>query len=330
MASKILDGPTDALARFGDFVTFAVRALLATRYTLVNYRKEVLRQLMDISWGSGAIIVGGGTIGVMILLSIAAGTSIGIEGFNGLEMVGLAPLTGFISASANTRELAPLIAALALGAQVGCRFTAQIGSMNVGTSLTSAAHASILLNLYSVHTVVLSHFLIPGDRLTPRRVAGVVVAYGGIVLLFARQPAGAASLLGDAIVFVSAFLLAERLVYLARAVQTLDPVKLLLSQALIGSLLFMAGSALTEAAPTAWTGRLAASVAYQGVVIAGFNFVVNMWLLQRYRPSSLVPFFLTQPVFGVVPAAVVAGDALTWELLLACVAVAIGMGLTAR
>jgi drug/metabolite transporter (DMT)-like permease len=47
-------------------------------------------------------------------------------------------------------------------------FTLQIGSMNIGTSLTSAAHATILLNLYAVHTVVLSHFLIAGDRLTAR------------------------------------------------------------------------------------------------------------------------------------------------------------------
>lgn len=209
-------------------------------------------------------------------------------------------------------------------------FSAQIASMNIGTALTSAAHASILLNLYSVHTVVLSHFLIPGDRLTVRRMTGVVIAYGGIVVLFARQSGGAASLLGDAIVFVSAFLLAERIVYLARAVQTLDPVKLLLAQAGIGSLLFMAGSALVETAPTTWTLRLATSVAYQGVVIAGFNFVVNVWLLQRYRPSSLVPFFLTQPLFGVVAAALLTGDALTWDLLLAGVAVAIGMGLTAR
>ena len=210
-------------------------------------------------------------------------------------------------------------------------FTAQIGSMNIGTSLTSAAHASILLNLYAVHTVVLSHFLIPGDRLTARRVAGVAVAYSGIVILFAGQArAGAASLLGDAIVFVSAFLLAERLVYLARAVQQLDPVKLLLSQAAVGCALFMLGSALTESTPTSWTPRLVASIAYQGVLIAGFNFVVNLWLLQRYRPSSLVPFFLTQPLFGVLAAALLTGDPLTWELLIAGVAVAIGMGLSTR
>jgi drug/metabolite transporter (DMT)-like permease len=210
-------------------------------------------------------------------------------------------------------------------------FTAQIGSMNIGTSLTSAAHASILLNLYAVHTVVLSHFLIPGDRLTARRVAGVAVAYTGIVILFAGQArAGAASLVGDAIVFVSAFLLAERLVYLARAVQQLDPVKLLLSQAAVGCALFMLGSALTESTPTSWTPRLVTSIAYQGVLIAGFNFVVNLWLLQRYRPSSLVPFFLTQPLFGVLAAALLTGDPLTWELLIAGVAVAIGMGLSTR
>ena len=210
-------------------------------------------------------------------------------------------------------------------------FTAQIGSMNIGTSLTSAAHASILLNLYSVHTVVLSHFLIPGDRLTLRRVAGVAIAYTGIVVLFAGQTGdGAASLLGDAIVFVSAFLLAERLVYLARALQQLDPVKLLLSQAAVGSALFMLGSALTETAPTVWTPRLAGSIAYQGILIAGFNFVVSLWLLQRYRPSSLVPFFLTQPLFGVVAAALLTGEPLTGHLLLACAAVAIGMGLTTR
>ena len=53
----------------------------------------------DIAWGSGALVVGGGTIGVMVLLALSAGTSLGIEGFNGLEIVGLAPLTGFISAS---------------------------------------------------------------------------------------------------------------------------------------------------------------------------------------------------------------------------------------
>ena len=127
----LVDGLLGVLAQLGQFATFAWRTVTAIPMTVRLYHNEVLRQLKDIAWGSGALIVGGGTVGIMVLLSLSAGTSLGIEGFSGLELVGLSPLTGFISASANTRELAPLVAALALGAQVGCRFTAQLGSMKI-------------------------------------------------------------------------------------------------------------------------------------------------------------------------------------------------------
>lgn len=214
---------------------------------------------------------------------------------------------------------------------VGVLLTLQIGFMNVGTSLTTAAHVAIVLNLYAVHTVVLAHFMIPGDRLTPRRLVGVLVAYAGIVVLFGRGFTLAGDwLVGDALTFVSALLLAERTVYLARAVQRLDPVKLLVSQAAIGASLFLVFSALAEPAPTRWTARLGLAVAYQGILITGFNFVVNLWLLKHYRPSALAAIFLTQPIFGVIAAALFAGDPLTFELVIASVAVAAGMGLTSR
>ena len=214
---------------------------------------------------------------------------------------------------------------------VGGLFTLQIGSMNIGTSLTSAAHATILLNLYAVHTVVLAHFLIPGDRLTARRLAGVVVAYAGILALFRGQVGGsAATLTGDLIMLASSGLLAERTIYLARAVHHVDHVKLLLAQAAIGTVAFVVGSAVLEEAATRWTGRLVASIGYQGVVIAGFNFVVNLWLLERYRPSVLATLFLTQPIFGVLAAAFFSGDRLTMDLLLASAAVAVGVGLSSR
>src|SRR5207247_4045872 len=104
-------------------------------------------------------------------------------------------------------------------------------------------------------------------------------------------------------VWVVTFGRAERPVYRARVVRPLDPVKLLLAQAALGSAVFIVASALTEHAPTAWTLRLAGALAYQGVLIAGFNFVANLWLLGRYRPSGLAGFFLTQLIFGVAIAA---------------------------
>jgi drug/metabolite transporter (DMT)-like permease len=214
---------------------------------------------------------------------------------------------------------------------LGLLLCAQIGSMNYATTLTSAAHVAIILNTYAVHTVVLAHFLLPNDRLTVRKLAGVLIAYAGIVVLFARQAAGdAATLAGDALMFASALVLAERTVYLARAVQTFEPTKLLLTQAVIGTAFFFVLSQIVEPVAVRWTLRLGGALVFQGIVVAGFNFVVNLWLLKRYRMSALSGFFLTQPIFGVIAAALLAGDPLTGDLLLASVAVAIGIGLTSR
>jgi drug/metabolite transporter (DMT)-like permease len=144
---------------------------------------------------------------------------------------------------------------------MGALFSAQIATMNVGIGLTTAAHGAVLLNSYAVHAVILAHFMIPGDRLTAAKLAGVLIAYGGIVLLFGRNFSLAGeTLVGDLIVAASAVLLAERSVYLAQAVQRFDPIKLLVFQCLMGSACFLAASlALEGGVPTRYpvAGRLA-------------------------------------------------------------------------
>lgn len=184
----MVDGVVDGTARAGEAATFSARALGATPYALRHYRTEVLRQLADISWGSGAIIVGGGTIGVMVLLAVSAGTSLGIEGFSGLELVGLAPLTGFVSASVNTRELAPLVAALALASQVGCRFTAQIGSMRIHEEIDALAVMAVHPMRYLVTTRVVAAM----TAIVPLYLIGLlgswVASEAAVVILFDQSP----------------------------------------------------------------------------------------------------------------------------------------------
>jgi len=215
---------------------------------------------------------------------------------------------------------------------LGVIFSIQIGTMNVGLGLTSAAHGAVLLNSYAVHTVVLAHFMIPGDRLTPAKVGGVLVAYTGIVLLFAGDFSfRSETLVGDLIVAASAVLLGERVVYMARAVQRFDPIKLLVFQSAIGSTCFLLASLVLEAGtPTRYTTVLAASLFYQGIVIAGFNFIVNSYLYKVYLASALAICSLTTPLFGVLAAAVVTGDRLSPVLLLSSLMVAAGIGLTVR
>ena len=188
MAGRWAGAAVDGVVRVGDAATFFVQTLASTRYTVTKYRAEVLRQLKDISWGSGAIIVGGGTIGVMVLLAVSAGTSLGIEGFAGLELVGLAPLTGFVSASVNTRELAPLVAALALASQVGCRFTAQIGSMRIHEEIDALAVMAVHPLRYLVTTRVVAAM----TAIVPLYLIGLIGSWmaseAAVVVLFDQSP----------------------------------------------------------------------------------------------------------------------------------------------
>jgi drug/metabolite transporter (DMT)-like permease len=213
---------------------------------------------------------------------------------------------------------------------VGILFAVQIGLMNYGLALTSAAHATVLLNAYAVHSVLLAHFFIPGDRLSAPTLVGVLVAYAGIVGLFARDfSLHGGTLLGDLVVSASALLLGERIVYMARAVQKLDPVKLLIGQSAIGTTCFFLASLVWESGtPTTYTASLAAALFYQGVVVAGVLFLVNTWMLQIYRASVLAAPALTTPLFGLLFASVVTGDPLTPALLVSGLLVAFGIGIT--
>ncbi|BAX96186.1 putative YrbE family protein [Mycobacteroides stephanolepidis] len=133
-----------ALAKIGHSVYFFVRIVMAVPVTLRSYSREFFRVLSDIAWGNGSIVVGGGTVGVALVLGFTAGALIGVEGYNALNLLGLGPATGLLSSFGSTRELAPVMIALAFTTQAGCRFTAQLGAMRINDEID--AMESIAIN----------------------------------------------------------------------------------------------------------------------------------------------------------------------------------------
>ena len=213
---------------------------------------------------------------------------------------------------------------------LGLLCVVQVALMNVGIDRTTAAHAVIMVNSYAVHTVVFAHFLLPGDRLTARKLVGVLVAYSGVVVLFAPGFTDAGgTLVGDLIISVSALLLAERTVFIAKTVQRVDPVRLMMYQSIIGAAgLFLVSLLWDVDRPTRWTTGLLLSILYQGALIGGFNFVLNAKLLQIYQPSAMATVALSTPIWGVLIAALIGHEGLSPGLLLASTMVATGIGLT--
>lgn len=134
-ARDVLTLPARRLAAVGDQLAFYAGAYRQVPRVLRRYRTEVLRLLAEVSLGSGALALIGGTVLVIGFLTAAAGIEVGLQAYTTFGNIGISSLSGFFSAYFNTREVAPIVSGIALTATVGAGFTAQIGAMRVSEEI---------------------------------------------------------------------------------------------------------------------------------------------------------------------------------------------------
>ncbi|NMN98900.1 ABC transporter permease [Antrihabitans stalactiti] len=179
-------------ARFetlGFVLSFVWQALSSIPLTLTKYRAETMRTITDMTWGRGSLIVGGGTVPMLIVLGMVMGGSVGIESFATLDMIGLGPVTGVVSAFANTRELAPIAAGIGFAAQAGCRMTAQIGSMRISEEIDALE----ALGLRSIPFVVTTKVIAGAVAIVPTFLIALILSYlscGAVIVVLHGQASG--------------------------------------------------------------------------------------------------------------------------------------------
>ena len=188
-ARRAAQAPLGMLDQLGDQLSFYIRALAWTPRTIRRYGKEIGRILAEVSFGSGALAVIGGTIGVMVGLTVFTGTVVGLQGYAALNQIGTAAFTGFASAYINTREVAPLIAGLALSATVGAGFTAQLGAMRISEEIDALEVMAVPSLPFLVTTRIIAGFI----AIIPLYVIGLLSSYLAsrtITVYFYGQSAG--------------------------------------------------------------------------------------------------------------------------------------------
>jgi drug/metabolite transporter (DMT)-like permease len=217
---------------------------------------------------------------------------------------------------------------------LGLMFTAQISGLNVGTNWTSAAYAVVLLNSHPVFTNFYAHFFDSEDKLNARRLFGLFLAVAGIVYVALGRPDEALAPhpgWGNGLMIVSANLLAVRVIYTRRLVQSADPERPVIWQMAFSLPIFL-GLALATEEPTlkAVTWKPIAAILYQGVLIAGFCFVAWTTLLRKHSAANLSMFGFSVPIFGVTLSAVVFRESLEVNLLLGVLLVTLGIWIVTR
>jgi phospholipid/cholesterol/gamma-HCH transport system permease protein len=170
---KPIKGLDDSLTQLGRQMRFYARSIGWTGRTLRRYKKEIVRLLAEVSLGTGALAVIGGTVGVIGFLAFFTGTEVGLQGYSALNQLGSAAFTGFVSAYFNTREIAPLVAGLALAATVGCGFTAQLGAMRISEEVDALEVMGIPSLPFLVTTRMIAGFI----AVIPLYVVGLLSSY---------------------------------------------------------------------------------------------------------------------------------------------------------
>jgi phospholipid/cholesterol/gamma-HCH transport system permease protein len=155
VTARAADRAVEGAAGFGPFLLFSGKVLyrcVADVILRLRFRKTVVVHVSDIVAGAGAFVVGGGMVFVVAALALAAGATVGVQAFTGLSQIGAESFVGLAGSYANTREITPLIAAVALSAQVGAAFTAEIGAMRVSEEIDALEVMSVPSLVYLVCT----------------------------------------------------------------------------------------------------------------------------------------------------------------------------------
>ena len=152
---RLVGRGVDGLANIGAQLSFMAKSLWDMIFA-IRHTGETARLISEITLGSGALIVGAGTAGVIFFMAFFTGTQVGLEGFKGLQLIGAEAFTGFVSAFANTREITPLIAGVTLAAQVGAGFTAELGAMRVNEEIDALEVMAVRPVPYLVSTRIIA------------------------------------------------------------------------------------------------------------------------------------------------------------------------------
>jgi len=214
-------------------------------------------------------------------------------------------------------EIKPLV-------QLGILFSVQLLFLNIGISKTSVSSSVILNSTYPIWVITLGHFFIKGDNFTFLKFSGVMIAYLGIIITYFDSFGNSSFLLGNSFCLASGFLLGVRTIFLAKGSESIAPLKLLMAQAFFGSIIFILLSIIFEGDPYKFSLILLISILYQGAIVAGFNFIANIWLLKNYKPSQVTVIHLSQPIFGILIGYVVLGENIGLLVLLGAAFVILG------
>jgi drug/metabolite transporter (DMT)-like permease len=224
------------------------------------------------------------------------------------------------------------------GLLAGALFAAEFGLYFTGLQFTSASRMVVFLYMSPFVVALGMPFIARHEKLRALQVAGLVLAFAGVVWAFAEgfvAPAvGPRQWMGDALGIAAAVLWGlTTLVLRGSRLSNALPEKTLLYQLAVSGLALTCASALHQEAWPALATLSAvtwAHLGFQVVVVSFASYLVWFWLMRHYPATRVAAFTLLTPVLGLLAGVGLLGEPLTPRIAMALVAVCAGTWLINR
>lgn len=226
------------------------------------------------------------------------------------------------------RTRADVLAVLASGGLV-------VGAANtflfVGQQYVTSATAAILIGLSPILTVGLAAVSLPDERLTWRRVSGLVLGFVGVGIVAHPDLSTflSAALLGKGLVVLGALALAVGGVALRHLDGSLSPLAIAVWATLVGGLAMFALS-LGRGEPilaVSWSPVALLAVIYNGVVATPLGYVAYFTLLDAVGPVRVNLLTYVSPVVTALAGWSLLGEQLSLPVTVGFAVIAVGFAL---
>lgn len=188
--------------------------------------------------------------------------------------------------------------------------------------------SSILFGAFPFWVAVLSHLMLPGERLNGFKIAAVILGFAGVVVIFSADVyiSDANAILGMMAVMVSTLLQAVALIYVKKYGQDVSPTAMnFVGMAMGGALLLLLSVALESGKPATWSVSGITSLLYLSLVGSVLTFVTYYWLLKRIEAVYLSLSSFINPLVAVAVGAAVLGERLPPSVFTGAALVLLGM-----
>jgi len=210
-------------------------------------------------------------------------------------------------------------------------FSLNYGLLFWGEQYISSGLAALLQATIPAFGLVFAHFYLPGERMTPEKIFGIVMEVAGVGVVFSNQlsVAGPRALAGCAALVVGSACAAAANVLVKKDGAKLDPAILAGGQMVFGLIPLLVIGIPLEGNPLQfhWTRMAIISLFYLAIVGSVAAFLLYYWLVQHMDVTKTMLVALVTPVIAVTLGVVVLHEELNWRTFAGGAMIISGIGL---